>query len=131
MLLLLIKPGTVKQTENYPDENIYYSRILEEKIEDFLENVNGINNVSVIVTLDCGSTMEYAEKNNASADYLVLSKDGGEEAVLIREVYPIIRGVSVVCTKGDSSSVRDKIVSLLSTGLGIGSNKISVCGSIS
>ena len=91
---------------------VYESEGIEEKIKDFLKTVSGIDEVNVYVTVDGGYEYEYAEM--------------GDE--VSRTVYPKIRGVAISCTGGDDPLVQQKIVGLLSSGLGIGSNRIQVAG---
>lgn len=119
------------QPSDEPGEEKYYSEILEEKLTAFLESVNGIDSVEVLVTVDGGSEYKYAGKGGGegyASDYLVINNGENEEPVVVQEIYPKIRGVAVVCTGGNSSAVKEQVTSLLSTALGISSNKIEVAG---
>lgn len=110
---------------------IYYSDSLQKKLEIFLETVNGIDDVSVFVTLDGGSEYEYAKKGGGegyAADYLIISGENGEEAAVVREIYPKIRGIAVTCTGGEGAVIKERVTSLLSAALGISANKIEVAG---
>jgi len=112
----------------------YYTEILEQRIADLCTSVNGIQEATVLLTLDSGSEYVYAQNttaapNNTGAwDYVIIHQDEGEEAVMVTEIYPKVRGVAVVCTGGDSAAVRQTITELLSASLGISSNRIRVAG---
>ena len=112
----------------------YYSEKLEEKVASLIGCVDGIENVSVMVTLDCSSEYVYAKNKDDSgeksaSDYVVISgKGGGESTVQLKEIYPKVRGVAVVCTGGDTPLVQAKITNILSSSLGIPSSRITVCG---
>lgn len=113
------------------NDSLSYSSVLEEKIEDFLSTVAGIDSVKVFVTVDGGNEVELAkieEADGYTSDYLVIDKGSEEEAPIIREVYPRIRGVAVSCTGGNISTVQKNITDLLSAGLGISANNIMVTG---
>lgn len=112
-------------------KEVYYSDLIEERLEAFLKTVKGIEDVRVFVTVDGGEEYEYAQIENSggyASDYLVIKKDNGEEAAVVRQVYPEIRGVGISCTGGDSGAIKEEITSLISAALGISSNKIEVTG---
>ena len=99
-----------------------YTKELEKKIEDFLENVEGIRKAKVILTLECSNEHVYA-KNDTSLDY-ILSSNG--ELVEITEIYPVVRGVAIACTNGDDDIIKMKVTNLISSYLGISSNRIKI-----
>lgn len=110
---------------------ILYSEELELKLENFLKTIEGISSAEVFVTVDGGNETEYAGKGDSGrnpSDYLIINKGGGEEAAVVRQVYPRIRGIAVSCTNGNNAGVKENITSLLSAALGISTNKISVSG---
>ena len=113
------------------DSGIYYSELLEKRVEAFIETIDGIDEACVFITIDCGTEYEYAKKGGDSdyaVDYLIIKNDSTEEAAVVREIYPLIRGIAVSCTGGENAVVKEKIVGLLSAGLGIPSHKIKVAG---
>ena len=108
---------------------VSYSEMLEAKIKELLESVTGIDSARVIVTVDGGSEYRYAEIGNGyPSGYLVITDSEGDEAPIVREIYPTVCGVGVVCTGGDSAAVKNRVVSLLSTALGISAGSIEVTG---
>lgn len=120
--------GPEKSSTSDSDE-MYYSRMMEQRLEDFLKKVNGIKEVQVLVTVDGGNEYEYAEKGDSDGyptDYLIIENSDGREAAVIRQIYPKIRGIGVSCTNGDKASVKNEVIKLLSAALGISANKIEV-----
>ena len=134
--IILISVGTMSSskdnnTEDKNNNELNYSEVLEERIEGFLKSVKGIKDVRVFVTIDGGTEFEYAQKGNSdgfASDYLIVDTKDGEEAAVVRQIYPQIRGIGVSCTNGDNGSVKNEITSLLSAALGISANKIEVTG---
>ena len=96
----------------------FYTRTMEERIEALCEELSGVREAHVLLTLESGVEYVYA--------------DGGawdrESPLLLQEISPQIRGVAVICTGGDDSAVRLTITELLSAALGIPSSRIRVAG---
>ena len=79
--------------------------------------------------LDGGSELVYAENSSAgSVDYLIISNGGGEEPVLIREIYSSVRGIAVVCKGGSDPSIQRTVTELLASAFDLPHTKISVAG---
>ena len=108
-------------TKNFSFEE--YTNELEEKIERFLLNVEGIKNVEVIVTLNSSGEQVYGENNGSLS--LLGSSDNKNQNVLI-ETYPDVRGVAIACTGGSSDEIRNRITRLISAYLGISTNRIEI-----
>jgi len=104
----------------------FYTDYLEDEIRNLCLSIYGINDAEVFLTLDCSSEYMYLSDN--ASDYLILSGDNGEHAVMLCEIYPKVRGVAVVCTGGNTAAVQEMVTSLLSASLGLPSNKIKVAG---
>ncbi len=120
-------------TEVSADKNseIHYSELIEKKLETFLKTVDGIESVKVFVTVDGGTELEYAgigKGNEYASSYLVIDKGNEEEAAVVREIYPSIRGVAISCTGGNDGTVKKEITALIGAALGISTNKIMVTG---
>ena len=105
----------------------FYTGYLEERIGELCRSIAGIQDAVVFLTLDCSS--EYVYANEKASDYLILSDKDGEQAVMLCEIYPQVRGVAIVCTGGDIPRIRETVTELLAASLGLPSNKIKVAGS--
>lgn len=104
----------------------FYTGYLEKRISDLCQSIDGITDATVFLTLDCSNEYVYSEDN--ASDVLILSGNSGEQAVLLYEIYPRVRGVAVVCTGGDLPRIRETVTELLAASLGLPSSKIKVAG---
>lgn len=125
--ILLIILGSINTNKERKEEFKYeeYTENLEKKIEKFLLNVDGINKVEVIVTLDTSSEQVYAQ-NQSNYDFITIDSKNGESPVNITEIYPTVRGVAVACTNGSNPTVKMEVTKLISSYLGISSNRIEI-----
>ena len=114
--ILLIFGGNLIKKQESGEEKFdvqQYTASLENKIENFLINVKGINEVKVIVYLDNSSEKVYSQGNRSGSDAST-------------EMLPTVRGVAIACTNGDSDDVRAEINGLVSSYLGISSARIKI-----
>ncbi|MBQ2725335.1 MAG: hypothetical protein IJF78_06500 [Clostridia bacterium] len=125
-LILLGNLGGKKETTEYTDVK-FYTEYLEERVRKLCVSVEGIEEAAVFLTLDCSS--EYVYSETGASDVLILTGSSGEEAVLLQEIYPRVRGVAVVCTGGDLPRIRETVTELLSAALDLPSHRIKVAGS--
>lgn len=122
IILILISSIDFSRKEKTEFSSSMYTDALEKKIEDFLENIEGIYDAKVIVTLDTSEETVYAQNSN-SLDY-ILTSDGSP--ISITEIYPTVRGVAIACTNGERDDIKMKITELISAYLGISSNRIKI-----
>lgn len=123
-LLILPLPKTVNVSSDQ-NEVSYYTEYLEKRLEKLISEMNGIERVSVFLTLENNGENVYAQNSNNS-EYVIIGGKDEEEGLVLKEIKPSVRGVAVVCNGGDSVAVKEKITLLLSSSLGIPTNKISV-----
>lgn len=130
-ILLIVFSGRIgkssaqTETQEYTDVS-FYTSYLENRISELCRSVEGITEAVVFLTLDCSS--EYVYSEDSASDFLILSGSDGEQAVMLYEIYPRVRGVAVVCTGGDLPRIRETVTELLSASLDLPSNKIKVAG---
>lgn len=145
-IILIILGSNAKNTNNQqknavlPDDKskydiISYSELLEKKIKKLCQDVDGVGNVTVAVTLEKGFEYVYAQnsavvsdKENRSDEYKYLViKDGNKESVVyITGKAPKIKGVAIVCRGGGNIEVQYKLTNLISAGFGVSKNNICV-----
>lgn len=87
-----------------------YENALENKLCSILSEIEGIGSIDVMITLDT------SEENCYSND--------DDELLCIKT--PSVRGVIVVCDKGDDVVIQEKIVSAVTGAFGISTTRISV-----
>ncbi len=115
------------------DEISAYQSELEAKVESLCSSVAGVGNVECLITLSGGYKSIYAvnssgEGEGVRREYLTVGSGSGEHAVLVVTEPPEIAGVGIVCRGGSSEALRAELISLVSSALGIGSNKIHISG---
>ena len=112
--------------EKYPTKELEsYTEKLEKKISTHLSKINGVGDVSVLVTIESTNEKVYATEG-ANKDYVIISGDNGENGILLAEINAKIRGIAVVCDYGGNEQLRQEIILALSTLFNIGTNRVSV-----
>ncbi len=126
---LLLVLGKKTETEVKGEDVISdYIAETEGKLTELISALTGSNEVKVMVTIECGPERIYAT-NSEITDSVQRNEyysAGEEEALLIKEILPRIKGVAVVCDGGDNTKLRTKIIQLVSGVLDISSNHIFV-----
>ena len=137
------------QTNSSPSPTITaqeYKENLERSVKDTVITITGSENVSVMITLESGIKYSYADVNEDSTDqkteneresksrdtkqsYItVKSADGGEEALIVAEYMPQIKGVAIICEGGDNEIIKEKIESAVMAALDITSKRVYIAG---
>ena len=123
----------LKNTEENIGTLAYIER-LEHKISNITEQITGSSNVRVIVNVSSGTEYIYVSnekfsENSSSKEYItVRTENGGDELILLKEIYPDVTGVSVACRGGDRPEIQAKLIEVISTSLGVSSNRICIVG---
>lgn len=112
-----------------------YTLNLERRLAEIIEKMDGVSEVSVMITLERGIEHKYA-KESSSANIsgaggtdvfrLQTSSDGDTQPILIATDSPIVKGVSVVCRGAEGTVMQNKIISLVASTLNLNRNQIYV-----
>lgn len=112
-----------------------YTNELEEKLCNIISSMDGVGECKVMITLENSKENVYATDNENKTDsdsesskdeYVIYDSDNGETPVLIKEYYPKIQGVSVVCSGGDNIVVKEQIINTVTSLFNISTNRVSV-----
>lgn len=138
--VLLIFCSEVFDGENITTEKndvikneIYIS--YKEELKRLIESVKGVGAVEVMLTYEGTTEHIYAkdisqkketDENNIEEEHIILDKGNTEEGLLLKEKYPRVTGVAVVCEGGESSIVKSEITMLLKALFGLSSSCISI-----
>ncbi|MCL2213551.1 MAG: hypothetical protein FWB93_06940 [Oscillospiraceae bacterium] len=95
---------------NQQEVNPAYVHELETRVAEQLSRINGVTNVTVMLTVESGSEFVY------------------QGSTRVRIITPTVRGVSVVAGGGDNPVLQQEIISMLSALFNLGSNRIFVGG---
>jgi stage III sporulation protein AG len=125
-----------------------YKTKLEQQLAALLQQVNGVGDVNVMITLEDETLIEPAfntfntEKNSEERDNeggvrtviekqinkqaVLLRKSGDEEPMVLKKTTPRIKGILIVAEGAFSSKIKEKIIKSTATLLDIPIYKISV-----
>lgn len=112
-----------------------YRQMLEQRLTELLSQMEGVGQVTVMITVSGSAEQVYAEEvKTSSSDHntqresvYVITKQGGDEAALRSETkYPAVQGAAVLCSGGDHAAVQERISKAVSTVLGIPAARIFV-----
>lgn len=134
MVLILFSPSDSKkekvvdkvETVNYNSDNI------QDEVEAMIESIKGAGKTKVYITYESDSEHVYAmnvdEKTDGNdlhykSEYIITDDENG---LILKVIYPKVRGVAVICEGGGDPLVKEKIYSVVSALFDISTNKISV-----
>ncbi len=141
LLLVVFSKEETKEKEvpaadiNFDEER--YEQMLEKRLKTIIEKMDGVGEVSVMVTLEGSALYKYAidTSQNVSPDgdskkestvVLSTTESSNKQAVISGYTLPEVKGASVVCSKVLSPTKRSDVISVVSAALGISSAKICV-----
>lgn len=111
-----------------------YSVMLEKRLSDILEKMEGVSDVTVMITLEGGVSYEYAKKaesglwgdSTEAVPVMQENANGSKEPILLGTSLPKVRGVSVVCRSAANVNVKRRIIGLVASTLNLNENQIFV-----
>lgn len=112
----------------------------EKNLSQFLKNINGAGRVEVMITYESGGENVYAvdvsenslkgengkEEIKNSSEHIIIKNGGNENGLEIKEIYPKVRGVAVICDGGDNPVIKEQITKIVCALFNINSNQVSV-----
>lgn len=124
-----------EQSSSDNSQTFEYSKELENNLKNIISSIEGVGNCEVMLTLENTAESVYAtdKENNNSDDsssvkdeYVIYDSQNGEQPILIKEYYPKVLGVSVVCDGGNNIAVKEKIIEAVTSLFDISANRVSV-----
>ena len=103
-----------------------YRTALEKRLEKICDAVDGVGSVEVMVTLECGYRTVYTA--DGGGDPVTVGTGSNQQALYRTTQPPTVAGVAVVCNGGNNAHVQRVLTDLISTALGISSNRVCVAG---
>lgn len=139
-VVLLLWPQGERETELPAEpEQADSQTALEARIQEVLESMEGVGQARVILTVEYQEETDYAYDQTSSASrsegggsssrqsqLAVISQNGGQTPVALRQRAPSYRGAVVVCQGGDSASVRLAVTQAVQSLTGLSSDKIVI-----
>lgn len=130
--------ATATEEENATAED--YAKELEAKLSAIVDTITGQSGAQVMVTMERSSELVYATEEKKSTQssgeersddtetsYIIVKKaDGSQEALAVTRLEPTVKGVVVVCPRGDETLIQQSIIDALTTVLNISSARVCV-----
>lgn len=139
ILLILISEidfSPSKSTENLSSgDYVSYVNNLDKELTEIISNIDGVGTCKVMITLKNTSESVYAKNTDISSadssssqndEYVIYNGTNGDSPLLLKENFPAIEGVAVVCSGGDNVKIQEQIKKCVSALFNISSNRISV-----
>ena len=109
------------------DELVLYQVYLEERVKALCESVDGVFDVTVIITLAGGFEQNYAtELINGDEEYVIIGSGSSAQGLLLSRDAPQIAGIGIVCRGGSNAAVKQELTALISASFHISSNRIYI-----
>ncbi|MBQ9920606.1 MAG: hypothetical protein IJO52_00335 [Clostridia bacterium] len=135
--LLLVFVPQRENTDNTekPFDGDLYVAVLEKRLCDIISAVSGTGDVKVMVTLESSPEQYYqrdvrhrSSNSEASETYETEETLVFEERrpIPVKEIYPEIKGIAVVCGGASDSRIAERIISLVSCTMNVSANRIYV-----
>ncbi len=135
IFLYLAEYDSNKENENSGidfDEKVYTEN-LEQRLCAMLEKMDGVENATVMITLEGSSRYQITGENRSglqnsiyTSSFLQEDTASSQNPILIEIEAPKIKGVSVVCRGAENIQIRQRIINLISSTLNLPKNKIYV-----
>lgn len=135
VLLLLLGglSGERKTVEDAPvetpveEELVRYQDYLAGRVRELCESVEGVERVTVAVTLESGFESVYAtEVHDGDEEYVILGSGSSAHALLLAREAPGIAGIGIVCHGSTPPAVYDELTALVSAAFHTPTNRIRV-----
>ena len=143
-----IREGREEEVVALPRSQGDYGEKLEKVLADRIQRMQGVDEVSVLVTLESGPVSEYAQNEETTErttteedgaggtrdvsettirSQAVMARDGsGDEAVITRQQEPKIRGVMVIARGAENPVVKEQITLAVEAALSLPAHRIHV-----
>ena len=123
-----------------------YCKLLESNVKSIVTGITGDKKCTVVITLESGVRYAYAsadETDTSSAtgstsdqssqskkqSYItVKNADGSEQALIVTEIMPEVRGVAIICNGGNNEIIAEKIKNSVTSALNITSKRVYISG---
>lgn len=121
------------------DETESFRKSTEAQLKELLEQIDGVGNCEVMLTVEGTTEYVYAENisrytdtapdrqsDKADTDIVIVEQNGDKQALIKKVIRPRISGVMIVCDGGGDISVNERVLRAVSTALNISSGRVCV-----
>lgn len=130
---IIPKPNT-ESIEYQPDYASYVTD-LENRTKKIISSIDGAGKCVVMITLEQTNENIYAQNAEETSqtgsisrknEYVFYENNNNDEPLLIKQYFPRVYGVVVVCQGGDNNAVKERVISSISSLFDIPYTQISV-----
>lgn len=127
--------GNEKKAVSDKTDYVSYVNSLNDELTELLKSIDGVGECRVMITLRNTNENVYAKNTDSSSsdnsksqsdEYVIYDSENGDTPILLKENFPDIEGVAIVCSGGDNVAVKEKVIKCVSALFNISSNRISV-----
>ena len=142
LLLIMLSgllPDSREKTSPPPassaDSTEVYREQLETRLTDWLNRMEGVGEVQVMITLKGSAEQQFAEEVRSSkndrgvtqeSEVVLTRTNGSESALVARTASPEICGVAVLCSGGAHAAIRERVSEAVRTVLGVPASAVYV-----
>lgn len=117
--------------ENYSD----YVDSLNNELTELISSIDGVGDCRVMITLKSTKESVYAKNtessntdssNSENNEYVIYDGESGDSPLLLKEKYPSVEGVAVICSGGDNIVVKEQIIDCVCALFNISATRVSV-----
>lgn len=136
------KADKSRDISNSPVDTSYsssFKKETERELKEIISKIDGVGEVSLMLTLDGTTEYVYAEDVDTETDensdsksdkykneVIIVDSDGGEKALVKKIIEPKVKGVVIVCSGGGNIEVKERVIKAVSSALNISTNNICV-----
>lgn len=127
--------GDSKKPNETDNDYVSYVSSLNSELTQLLSSIDGVGECRVMITLRNTRESVYAKNSESSSsdnsksnsdEYVIYDSENGDSPILLKENFPDVEGVAIVCSGGDNIAVKEKVIKCVSALFNISSNRISV-----
>lgn len=138
--------STTTSESNYTAQ--YYCETLEKNVKSIVTSITGDKKATVVITLESGIRYSYASTDETDTSSVtgsatdqsseskkqsyitVKTADGGEQALIVTQIMPEVRGVAIICEGGNNEITAEKIKNAVTAALNINSKRVYISGGV-
>lgn len=132
--LLPTTPRVKNENSNIIDYSSYIES-LEQKTESIISSIAGVGRCEVMITLSQTNENVFAKNidqnnnessNSLKSEYVFYEENNQDSPILIKQSFPKVQGVLVVCEGADNVVVKEAIITSVTALFNVPSSKVNV-----
>ena len=140
VLVLTVDFKPFEKKEGVANETVDFEKELEDELCGILSQIKNAGRVKVMITFESSREKVFARDTDENVEsreslsntrktknqYIIVENGNSETGLELKDIYPRVRGVAVVCDGAGNPVIKEQIVSAVSALFNIKSTNISV-----